>query len=107
MQVSGCYLPSSAYLLLLGNAAFTLRPFCVALGRLWCEHTYPRWDAHTMPICTCNTSVLAHRLLSWGRSSNLRPFALPRPDALSPLPTAPPYAVWPLVSADTSLKPET
>src|SRR5215210_7133265 len=27
----------------------------------------------------------AHRLLSWGRSSNLWPFALPRPDVLSPL----------------------
>src|SRR5215218_2848362 len=41
-----------------------------------------------------------HRLLSWGRSSNLRPFALPRPDALSPLPTALP--VWSLVSAYTT-----
>jgi hypothetical protein len=41
----------------LHNAAFALRPLCVALGRRWCEHTYPRWDAHTMPICTCNTSV--------------------------------------------------
>jgi hypothetical protein len=73
------YLLSSAYLLLLGNAAFTLRPFCVALGRLWCEYDYPRWDAHTMPICTCNTSVLAHRLLSWGRSSNLCPSLYPAP----------------------------
>jgi hypothetical protein len=40
--------------------------------------------------------------------SELQPPALRStpPDALSPLPTAPPYAVWPLVSADTSLKPD-
>src|SRR5215204_6378974 len=37
------YLPSSAYLLLLGSAAFTLRSLCIALGRRWCEHDYPRW----------------------------------------------------------------
>jgi hypothetical protein len=41
------YLPSSAYLPLLGNAAFTLRPLCVAQERLRCDHDYPRWDGHT------------------------------------------------------------
>ncbi len=39
-----------------------------------------------MPICTCNTPVLGASASIMGRSSNLRPFALPRPDALSPPP---------------------
>jgi hypothetical protein len=59
-----------------------------------------------MPICTCNTSVLGTSASIMGSELQPLPFALPRPDALSPLPTAPPYAVWPLVSADTSLKPD-
>src|SRR5215203_2756409 len=36
----------STYLLLLGNAAFALRPLCVAHERRWCGHDYPRWGAH-------------------------------------------------------------
>src|SRR5215216_1518327 len=56
-----------------------------------------------MPISVPATPPCsAHRLLSRGRSSNLRPFALPRPDALRPLPYRP-YAVWHLVYADTSI----
>jgi hypothetical protein len=42
----------------LDNAAFALRPLCVARDLGWCEYDYPRWDAHIMPICTCNTPVL-------------------------------------------------
>src|SRR5215217_2211988 len=56
-----------------------------------------------MPISVPATPPCsAHRLLSRGRSSNLRPFALPRPDSLSPLPYRP-YAVWHLVYVDTSM----
>jgi hypothetical protein len=37
----------STYLLLLDNAAFALRPSSVARDLGWCDHDYPRWDAHT------------------------------------------------------------
>jgi hypothetical protein len=52
------------------NAAFALRPLCVARGHRWCDHDYPRWDAHdalynTGPI---PYACAPHRLLSWGRS---------------------------------------
>jgi hypothetical protein len=76
-----------------------LRPLRVAQDLEWCEYDYPRWGAHNnvqlqLPPCS------AHRLLTWGRSfhdthvTGLRPFALPRPDALSPLPAAPVRALW-------------
>jgi hypothetical protein len=65
------YLPSSAYLLLLGNAAFTLRPLCVAQERLWCDHDYPRWDRaqrfgwHTVatPVLGAPASIVGSELL--------------------------------------------
>src|ERR687890_1983680 len=71
------------------GAAFALRPLRVAQDLKWCEYDYPRWGANNkvqlqLPQCS------AHRLLSRGRSfhdthiTGLRPFALPRPDALSP-----------------------
>src|SRR5215212_11249337 len=72
------------------GAAFTL-PVCALRGTSDGETmTTPgaagtRWTTRTLTLCS------AHRLLSWGRSSylaltvGLRPFALPRPDALSPL----------------------
>jgi hypothetical protein len=30
------------------NAAFALRPLCVAQGRRWCNHDHPRWGEHTL-----------------------------------------------------------
>ena len=45
----------STYLLLLGNAAFALRPLCVAHERRWCGHDYPRWGAHNTSY-----SILLH-----------------------------------------------
>src|SRR5215211_6145083 len=70
------------------SAAFALRPLRVAQDLGWCEYDYPRWGGHTSEMTYQHFPCLAHRLLSWGRSANLRPFALPRPDALSPHPRA-------------------
>jgi hypothetical protein len=99
------YLLSSAYLLLLGNAAFTLRPFCVALGRRWCEHTYPRWDAHTMPICTCNTSVLGTSASIMG--SELQPLALRSTPPRCPKPSPNRSALCRVATGVGGHKPET
>jgi hypothetical protein len=59
-----------------------LLPLCVAQQRLWCDHDYPRWGAHTLRnACLRHPSCSAHRLLSWGRSFQstlLRPFVLDR-----------------------------
>ena len=68
-------------------------PLYVAQERLWCDHECPRWGGHTSEsIATSSALQLppcsAHWLLSYGRSFQstwLRPFAKPRPDALTPL----------------------
>ena len=39
------------------NAAFTLRPLCVARGLQWCDHDYPRWAGHE-PSQSYDSSVL-------------------------------------------------
>jgi len=58
------YLPSSTYLLLLGNAAFALRPLRVARDLGWCDHDYPRWGAHSPEAPLQLPTCAAHRLLS-------------------------------------------
>jgi len=60
---------------LLDNAAFALRPLCVARDLGWCDHDYPRWDAHNALDSTGSIpyTCSAHRLLSWGRSSHRSP----------------------------------
>src|SRR5215211_1212816 len=71
-----------AFLYPTSSAVFALCPLCFALGRLWCDHDYPRWDAHTMPICTCNTPVLgapASIMGSEPQATGLRPFLCPSP----------------------------
>jgi hypothetical protein len=71
---------------ILFGAAFALRPLRVARELGWCDHDYPRWDAHTMPICTCNTPVLgapASIIGSEPQATGLRPFALPQSHAAS------------------------
>src|SRR5215208_1351123 len=88
----------STYLLLLGNAAFALLPLCVAQERQWCDHDYPRWGEHTLCNGQLKRPVLGPPASIMGRSSQstwLRPFALLRPDALSPLPDRPtPCGRW-------------
>ena len=85
------------------RAALSFALPLVAQERQWCDHDYPRWGGHTTE-CTTHPSrarrtgfydgVGAFSLLGSG------PFALPRPEALSPLPTVLP--VWSLVYVDTS-----
>ena len=69
------------YLPWLHNAAFTLRPLCIARDLGWCDDDYHRWGGHTALVGMFTQSPCsAHRLLSWGRSflpAWLRPFALP------------------------------
>jgi hypothetical protein len=41
------------------NAAYALRPLCVARDLGWCNHEYPRWGGHiTIPKSIATTSVL-------------------------------------------------
>jgi hypothetical protein len=71
----------------LARPGWTTRPslcalLCVARGLGWCDHGYPRWDAHTTESMSTIPPCSAHRLLFWGRSSyiphctGLRPFFL-------------------------------
>jgi hypothetical protein len=86
------------------SAAFALRPSFASVARDlgWCEYDYPRWGAHTTTQRTATPPVLGAPASIMGRSSHggyvrgLRPFALPRPDALSPPPSRS------LVCADTT-----
>jgi hypothetical protein len=51
---------------ILDNAAFALRPLCVAWDLGWCDHDYARWDAHNALYNTVSIpyTCSAHRLLS-------------------------------------------
>jgi hypothetical protein len=49
---------------------FALRPQSVAQERQWCEHTYPRWGAHTsestvttLPVLGAPASIMGSELL--------------------------------------------
>src|SRR5215208_5257220 len=67
-----------------GNAAYALRPLCVARDLGWCECNYPRWGGHTSESTVTTLPVLGAPTSIMGRSSHggyvtgLRPFALPR-----------------------------
>src|SRR5215204_6599224 len=56
---SGLYnAPSRALLPTPCSQAFALCPLCLAQERLWCDHDYPRWGAHTSTESTVTFSVL-------------------------------------------------
>ena len=82
------------------GAAFALRPGSVARDLGWCDHDYPRWGGHNM-LCVAFVQLILPSARHTGFSqrvgalflTGLRPFALPRPDALSPHLPASPCAV--------------